>query len=66
MKFNDKITQIMYFLQVIIVKIFYSLSLVVKTTLRALRLYWIINERAEYQKIVYYINKKPGRLLNNR
>lgn len=28
-------------------------------------LYLILTERREYQKIVYYINKKPGSILNN-
>ena len=56
----------MYFLQVIIVKIFYSFSKQIKKQVFAFLLHLIITERAEYQKIVYYINKKPGRLLNNR
>jgi hypothetical protein len=56
----------MYFLQVIIVKIFYSFSERIKNSRPSPLLYLIITERAEYQKIVYYINKKPGRLLNNR
>jgi hypothetical protein len=56
----------MYFLQVIIVKIFYFFSRQVKNRPSALLLYLIITERAEYQKIAYYIKKKTGRLLNNR
>jgi len=51
----------MYFLQVIIVKNFYSFSKQGQKQAFVFPLYLIITERAEYQKIVYYMNKKPGR-----
>lgn len=62
MKFNDKITQIIYFQQVIAINNFF-LQMCRFIIIRPLHL--IITERTEYLKIVYYINKIMGIRLNN-
>jgi hypothetical protein len=55
----------MYFLQVIMAKIFDIFHKSPKPPLISRSLYLILTERREYQKIVYYINKKPDSILNN-
>lgn len=55
----------MYFLQIIILNFFPVPYAAIKISGMPAVLHLIITERREYQKIVYYINKKSGRCLNS-